>query len=172
MNTQSATPVRSHRKPLTGGIILIAIGAIALLGQLDLFANVGGWIIPALGLIFLTWGLATRTFGLVIPGGILSSIGLGIVLTEGPLTGLGELADGAVFLLAFAAGWLLIALLSRFTTGGFQWWPLIPAGILALVGGLLVAGDAGLQVLKAIGYVWPVVLIAVGAGIILRKRTA
>ena len=170
MNTQSTTPVRSTCKPMTGGIILIAIGAIALLGQLDLFANVGGLIVPALGLIFLASGLLTRTFGLVIPGGILGGIGLGIALTEGPLAGLGEPAQGGVFTLAFAAGWLLIALLSRFTTSAFQWWPLIPAGILALVGGLLVAGEAGLQILKAIGYAWPVALIVVGAWIILRKR--
>ncbi len=172
MTTQPTTPVRTNRKPLTGGIILIAVGALALLGQLNLFENAEVFIVPALGAIFLAWGLLTRTFGLVIPGGILSSIGLGIALTEGPLAGLGEPAEGAVFLLAFAAGWLLIALLSTLTSGGFQWWPLIPGGILALVGGLLLAGETGLQVLKVIGYAWPVALIALGAWIILRKRTA
>ncbi len=170
MNAQSTNTTRSNRQPLIGGIILIAIGALTLLAQLDLFENIGMFFVPVLGLIFLAWGLATRTFGLVIPGGILSGIGLGIVLLEGPLAGLGEPVEGAVFLLAFAAGWLLIALLSKFTAGAFQWWPLIPAGVLALVGGLLVAGETGLQVLKVIGYAWPVALIAAGAWIILRKR--
>ncbi len=170
MNAQSTNTTRSNRQPLIGGIILIAIGALTLLAQLDLFENIGMFFVPILGLIFLAWGLMTRTFGLVIPGGILSGIGLGIVLIEGPLAGLGEPAEGAVFLMAFAAGWLLIALLSKFTAGSFQWWPLIPAGVLALVGGLSVAGEAGLQVLKVIGYAWPVALIAAGAWIILRKR--
>lgn len=170
MNTQSTHPVRSHRSSLTGGIILIAIGALALLSQLDIFTDIGMFFVPALGIIFLVWGLASRAFGLVIPGGILSGIGLGIALVEGPLAGSGEPVEGAIFLLAFAAGWLLIALLSKFTATAFQWWPLIPAAVLALVGGLLLAGEAGLQVLKVIGYAWPVALIAAGAWIILRKR--
>lgn len=170
MNTQTATTTRSNRAPLTGGIILILIGALTLLAQLDVFANIGLFFVPALGIIFLTWGLLTRTFGLVIPGGILGGIGLGIVLLEGPLAGLSEPAQGAIFLLAFAAGWLLIALLSTMTTSGFQWWPLIPAAVLGLIGGLLVAGEAGLQVLKVIGFAWPVALIAAGAWIVLRKR--
>lgn len=172
MTTQSPTPTRSSRAPLTGGIILIVIGALALLSQFDLFENIGMFFVPALGVIFLAWGLATRTFGLVIPGGILGGIGLGIVLLEGPLAGLGEPTQGAIFLLAFAAGWLLISLLSPLTEAAFQWWPLIPAGILAAIGGLLLAGDAGLQVLKVLGYAWPVALIAAGAWIILRKRIA
>ena len=169
MNTQTTT-TRSNRAPLTGGIVLIAIGALALLSQLNIFDNIGMFFVPALSLIFLAWGLLTRTFGLVIPGGILGGIGLGIVLIEGPLAGLGEPAQGAIFLLAFAAGWTLISLLSKFTAGAFQWWPLIPAGIMGLIGGLLVTGETGLQVLKVIGYAWPVALIAAGAWIILRRR--
>ncbi len=170
MTTQSTTTIRSTRGPLTGGIILIAIGILALLSQLDIFADIGMFFVPALGIIFLAWGLLTRTFGLIIPGGILGGIGLGIVLMEGPLAGLAEPAQGATFLLAFAAGWALISLLSKFTAGAFQWWPLIPAAVLGLIGGLLVAGETGLQVLKVIGYAWPVALIAAGAWIILRKR--
>ncbi len=170
MTTQSTSTTRSNRAPLTGGIILILIGALTLLAQLDIFANIGMFFVPALSIVFLAWGLLTRTFGLIIPGGILGGIGLGIVLLEGPLAGLGEPAQGATFLLAFAAGWALIALLSRFTAGAFQWWPLIPAAVLGLIGGLLAAGETGLQVLKVIGYVWPVALIAAGTWIILRKR--
>lgn len=170
MTTQTTTDTRSHRAPLTGGIILIAIGALALLSQLHVFDNIGLFFVPALAALFLAWGLLTRTFGLIIPGGILGGIGLGIALVEGPLAGLGEPAQGAIFLLAFAAGWLLIALLSKFTAGAFQWWPLIPAAVLGLIGGLLVAGETGLQVLKAISYAWPVALIIAGAWIILRKR--
>lgn len=170
MNTQSTDPVRSHRAPLVGGTILIAIGVLILLNQLNLVGNLGLFFIPALGVLFLAWGLATRTFGLVIPGGILGGIGLGIALIEGPLAGLGEPVQGGVFLLAFAAGWLLISLLSVFTAGTFQWWPLIPAGVLALVGGLLLAGEAGLSALKVLGYAWPAALIAAGVWLLLRKR--
>lgn len=170
MTNQTATTTRSNRAPLTGGIILILVGALTLLAQLDVFTNIGMLFLPALGIIFLVWGLLTRTFGLIIPGGILGGIGLGAALMEGPLAGLAEPTQGAIFLLAFAAGWVLISLLSKFTAGTFQWWPLIPAGIMGLIGGLLAAGETGLQVLKVIGYAWPVALIAAGAWIILRKR--
>ncbi len=171
MNTQSNTPARFNRAPLIAGIVLIAIGALTLAAQLGLFADFGMFFIPALGILFLAWGLLTRTFGLIIPGGILAGIGLGIALITGPLAAAGEPAQGAIFLLAFAAGWLLITLLSHFTDAAFQWWPLIPAGILGSIGGLLLAGETGLQVLTIIGYAWPVVLIAAGAWIILRKRS-
>lgn len=170
MNAPTTNSTRSNRAALAGGLVLIAIGLLTLLGQLNLSAQIGMFFIPALAVIFLVGGLISRTFGLVIPGGILGGIGLGIALIEGPLAGAAEPTRGAIFLLAFAAGWLLIALLSHFTASAFQWWPLIPASVLAAIGGLLLAGETGQQVLKVIGYAWPVVLIAVGAWIILRRR--
>ena len=170
MATQPTTTTHSNRGPLIGGIILIVIGILALLSQLEILAGKGVYFVPALGVIFLAWGLLTRTFGLIIPGGILSGVGLGTVLLQGPLAGQNELAQGGAFLLVFAAGWVLIALLSKFTAESFQWWPLIPAGIMGAIGGLLMAGETGLQILKVIGYAWPLALIAAGAWIILRKR--
>lgn len=165
------SPTRpSARKSVTIGVILIAIGALSLLSQFDRFDQIELFFLPVLAAVFLVSSVATRTFGLLIPGGVLAGIAAGSLLVEGPLASVSEPASGAIFLLAFAAGWLLISLLSPLTKSGFEWWPLIPAGILALVGGLLLIGDAGLQVLKVIGYAWPVVLIAVGAWIILRRR--
>jgi len=42
----------------------------------------------------------------------------------------------------FALGWGLIILFSRVTTQKFIWWPLIPGGLLAVVGwGLYIGGD-------------------------------
>lgn len=171
MNSQTNISNRSNRAPLIGGGILIAIGALTLAAQLGLLADLSLLFVPALGVLFLAWGLLTRTFGLVIPGGILSGIGAGIALIAGPAAGVGEPAKGAIFLLAFAAGWLLIALLSHFTDASRQWWPLIPAGILGGIGGLLLAGETGTLILKGFGYAWPVVLIAAGAWIMLRKRS-
>lgn len=168
-------PLPSHtpkRRPaLMGGIILIAIGVLALLAQLGLLENLGVLFLPVLGALFLIWGLSTRTFGLVIPGGILSGIGLGIWLLQGPLADAAEPVQGAVFMLAFAAGWGLIALLSRITADTPQWWPLIPGGILAAIGGLLLAGETGIRILELSGYAWPVFLIALGLWILWRRRS-
>lgn len=171
MNSQPLTPNRSQRRPaLVGGIILIGIGILALLAQLGLLENLGFLFLPALGALFLIWGLATRTFGLVIPGGILGGIGLGIGLLQGPLANAPEPLQGAVFLLSFAAGWGLIALLSLITADTPQWWPLIPGGILAVIGGLLLAGETGVRILAISGYAWPVILIALGLWILWRRR--
>ncbi|MGC8780565.1 MAG: hypothetical protein ACP5UQ_06840 [Anaerolineae bacterium] len=165
------TPMNpSTRRSLVAGLALIAFGALMLLGQLQLLSGAEMLVLPALAVIFLAWGLATRTFGLLIPGGVLAGIGAGSYLIARPLADVAEPTQGAIFLLAFGAGWLLIALLSPLATSGFQWWPLIPAGVIGGLGALLLAGDAGLQVLRLLGYAWPLALIAVGAWILLRRR--
>lgn len=165
MNAQAT----STRSAVAGGIALIALGAVALLAQLNVVASAGILIVPMLAIIFLAWGLLTRSFGLVIPGGILAGIGLGIVLVENA-SAWNEETTGGLFLLCFAAGWLLISLLSLLTSSGFQWWPLIPSGILAAVGGLLIAGDAGLKVLQVAGYAWPLALVAAGVWVLIKRR--
>ncbi len=154
---------------LVAGVALIVIGLVALAAQLLDSPNLGMLILPTLAIIFLAWGLITRTFGLIIPGGILAGIGLGAILVESDLTSQHELMQGGVFMLAFASGWVLITLLSVFTTNHLQWWPLIPGGIMAAIGGLLLAGDAGLKVLELSEYLWPIALIVVGLAIILRR---
>ncbi|MEJ5198562.1 MAG: hypothetical protein WHX53_06535 [Anaerolineae bacterium] len=160
----------STRRSIIAGLALIAFGVLMLLGQLQMLGGAELLILPALAVIFLAWGLLTRTFGLIIPGGILIGVALGGYLVEQPFADMAEPMRGAIFLLAFAAGWVLIALLSPLSTTGFQWWPLIPAGVIGGLGGLLLAGDAGLQVLRALGYLWPIALIAVGAWILVRRR--
>jgi hypothetical protein len=152
------------------GIAIIALGVISLAAQLGVPVADGFLILPALAGIFLVWGLLTRTFGLIIPGGILSGVALGAYLVEGPLGGSAELVAGGVFLLAFSLGWALIAALSLYTARSFQWWPLVPGSIMAVIGALMLAGGSGLAVLKAFGFIWPVVLIAVGAYVLIRRK--
>ncbi|MGH8246893.1 MAG: LiaF transmembrane domain-containing protein [Gammaproteobacteria bacterium] len=48
------------------------------------------------------------------------------------------------------------------------WWPLIPGGILTLIGLMLAADQVGL--LGAIGHWWPAILIVIGLYILLRRR--
>jgi hypothetical protein len=159
-----------NRKRLIAGIALIALGLLALLPQFVDLDNIALLFLPALALVFLAWGLATRTLGLIIPGGILAGIGLGVYLMTEPFADLGGAVQPGVFLLAFSAGWALISLLSLATDEGFQWWPLIPGGIIGLVGLFLMMGEAGLQVLQLIGLAWPVALIGLGIYILLRRR--
>jgi hypothetical protein len=160
----------SSRNAAIAGVAIIALGLVALASQLGVPQALGFLIPPALAGIFLAWGLLSRTFGLIIPGGILSGVSLGIFLTQGPFAGVAEPVTGGVFLLAFSLGWVLIALLSPYTAGSFQWWPLVPAAILAAIGALLLAGASGLAVLNAFGLIWPVALIVAGAIVLIRRK--
>ncbi len=94
------------------------------------------------GLALLTWGLAKRLIGLVIPGCLLITTCPGIfVAWSNPVTG-NSLAQTGIMLVWFAFGWALITLSGRYLVHQFIWWPLIPGGILAMVGcGLYIGGD-------------------------------
>jgi hypothetical protein len=155
---------------VAAGIALIAIGLLLVFVQaFDL--NIPGWLfLGGLGLIFLVWGLLTRTFGLVIPGGVLGGIALGVFLTELPLDGMTGTASGGLFLLGFSLGWALMTLLSPLTIEHVQWWPLIPGGIMAAIGAILLLGGFGLQLLTLIGVAWPLILVVIGVYLLLKRR--
>jgi hypothetical protein len=169
-NASLPTP-RPTRNLLVGGIALILIGALTLVGQVFNLESLGLLVLPTLALIFLVWGLLTRTAGLLVPGGILGGVGLGAILIEQSWAPMSETVQGGIFLLCFAGGWALITLLSRFVGPKVVWWPLIPGGILAAIGGLLLAGDVGLEALEGLRYAWPIALIIIGLYLILRRYT-
>ena len=165
--SRAAAPGTRNRA--VGGLILILLGVFLLAAQITNWSM--SWLVlAALAAVFLVWGLAIRTFGLLIPGGILAGLALGVALIERSVPLLSEVNSAGVFLMAFALGWGLLTLLSIFTDGGFRWWPLIPGGILAAVGGALMAGPQGLLLLSYMNYLWPLALIAVGIFILLRRR--
>ena len=97
----------------------------------------------------------------MIPGGILSGIGWGAVLVTGPFADTGDV-EGGVFMLTFAAGWALITVLTAVFTNQTHWWPLIPGGIMALIGGGILFGGVFMQGLTLLGQIWPVFLILLG----------
>lgn len=152
------------------GIMLILIGLLVFASMITDLPNMQWLVLPGLALIFLLWGLLTHEFGLLIPGGVLAGIALGTYLIQGPFADRPENLEGGIFLLTFSLGWLLISLLSLLTKQGFQWWPLIPGSILGLIGAALLAGGAAASVLEVFGYAWPLVLVAVGIGLLLRRR--
>ena len=160
---------REYNNRVVGGVALIMIGFIALAAQLLPSANLGMLVMPALAVIFIAWGALTRESGFFIPGGILAGIGAGALLISGPFQDAGEQLEGGVFMLAFAAGWLLIPALSILFTSERHAWALIPAGIMALIGAALLVGGAALTVLEAAGVLWPVLLILGGLFLIFRQ---
>jgi hypothetical protein len=139
------------------GLLLIGLGAFL---AVILLTDLGGEVIViSVGLVFLAAYAATRTYGLLIPGGIVTGLGAGILIESagGP--------SGSV-VLGLGAGFLAIALIDVLVSPGREawWWPLIPGGILTLVGASDTAGweDTG-------AFVVPAVLIVVGVLILLRR---
>lgn len=160
-----------QRRRAVGGLALIIIGVLALLLQTNVLRG-NLWpllFLPALGLIFLLWGMLTRRGGLLIPGGILLGLGAGSVLTETVFNNLDDPQKGGVVLLSFGLGWALITLTSAIFADRVMWWPLIPGGIMLALGIALMLGvlDTAATVINVI---WPAILIIIGLWIILRRR--
>lgn len=170
-HTSAPKSPEETRKRSAVGVMLILIGLLVFASMIIDLPNIEYLVLPGLALIFLVWGLLTREFGLIIPGGVLAGVGLAAFLVETRAADMGENSQGGIFLLAFALGWLLIALLSPLTRQGFHWWPLIPGGIMAAIGLALLRGGAGLRVLELAGYAWPLLLVAVGMRLLLRRKT-
>ncbi len=142
------------------GAVLIAVGVVLLVA---LQSGVGGEItVATIGVAFLVAYAFRRYYAFLVPGGILAGLGIGILFET-------RYDGGAPVLLGLGAGFLSIYLIdasARRRMGG--WWPLIPGGILTVIGLALAAGQSGL--LRAFGRWWPVVLILIGVTVLLRRR--
>ncbi len=148
-------------------MIIIGIGAFFLLAQF--IPDIGRWIPLLIGLVFLAAFLPQREYGLLIPGCIITGVGVGVVLTGI----VGDPWSGTAVLFSLAGGfiaiWVVSVLLRRvdrdWPRGTSRdavravWWPLIPGGILALVG-VIVLTETGFD--SDLLRWWPLLLIGVG----------
>ena len=145
---------RNHR--IVAGVILVLFGLATLLQR---WLDIGNYIVIVLGVGMLVWGSISHRSGWIIPGGVLSGIGLGILAMQGPWQI--PIADqNGVFLLCFAMGWFLITLLTALFTCT-QWWALIPGGIMALIGGSILVTNGAIRWMD-LNLVYAVILIVIG----------
>lgn len=159
------------------GVVVIALGVVMLIASLTDSQLVGQMIVLLLGVIFLTWGVMVRHPAPLIPGCILTGLGVGIVLSQWLFTSISGQAQGGIVTLCLGLGFLLIMPAQQFVTRQTaHWWPLIPGGILTLTGFGLLLGDAGVTMLTWMGRLWPLALIAVGGALLYQalrsQRTA
>lgn len=146
---------------LIPGFALLGIGLLIALGTLAPgFADRwgGSIVLGAIGLSFMIIYLIRRDFWwAIIPAGIL--------LTLAILTGLeavvGGFNMGGLLLLGIGLTFAMVAVTP--TPEGRNVWAWIPAGILSLIG-LLILAETELL----IGYIWPVVLILLGLVLVYR----
>jgi hypothetical protein len=152
-------PHTHSREPLIWGIFLIGVGLAALAATV--YPDAGTVIVLVLGLGLLTTFAVTREYGALVPGGILTGLGAGLVAST-TLT-LADEATGGVVVAGLGLGFLsiwLIGLLFRLEEN--HPWPLIPGAILTTVGAALLIGDQAVELLRF----WPLILIALGVGAI------
>ncbi len=158
---------RPHNRWI-GGAILVVLGLTLLSGELFRGDWTGDLFLPALGGIFLLAGILDRNYGLLVPGGILSGLGVGVLLEE-TLVFLSPDARGAIVVLGLSAGFLSIMPLGVIFTGMLRWWPVVIGSVLACVGSALFVA-ATLDVPNLAGIIWPLALIALGILIIVQRR--
>jgi hypothetical protein len=135
------------------GVVLVVVGVALLVVTLT---GIGGELIVLLGgLAFLASYLGTRTYGFLVPGGVLTGIGAAMLLDE------------LSFELGLGVGFVLIVLVQLVTGApreGGWWWPLIPGGILTTI------GVANLLDERTTRLVLPVALIVLGLLALLTAR--
>jgi hypothetical protein len=120
--------------------ITLALG-ISLLFTQFLWSDIVFFASLGIAIPLLIWGLADRLYGLVIPGSLIIVIGPGVYIAWQVMQP-NTLAQIGAMLVWFSLGWILITLFSRVMFNRYVWWPLIPGGILAMVGlGLYIGGD-------------------------------
>lgn len=149
------------------GIVLILAGVLWLVKPHIEWS--GGAFLSALGALFLLlWALLSK-YGFLVPGGIL--LGLGAGLWTSRLAGEG--AGRVLFFVCFGAGFLLIYLLDRLRRGRSPLWPLVPGGVLMGIGAYMAAERRGwipAGLVEYLKYLWPVLLIALGVYLILKRK--
>lgn len=137
------------------GVVLVVAGLVlfALQWAPD---PAGPSVLLAVGAAFMTGYVMRGLYGLLIPACVLLGLGAGVLLEDlglGP-SGPVPLALGAGFIAIWA-----IDLLRRRST---PWWPLVPGGVLVLVG----VADEIVGVEQVLSKTWPVAIVIVGVGII------
>jgi hypothetical protein len=157
--------MRSTAAPrgVIGGAVLLAIGAAFLLPPLGV-SNAGAYLFVALGLAFgAAWWLGTKQFVYLVPAGVLTGFGLGLVLPT--LFDLSAEIAGPVFL-----GTLALGLIVVFALAPARRLLLAMAAILAVVA----VADLFLNVVLipagAQPYFVPLILIVVGLYLLMERR--
>ncbi len=154
-----------RRGGLTAGIILIVIGVALLLINLGLFSP--GVFVFALGASFLVAYAFWRAVGFLIPGMILAWLGIAITLMEAHVFRTAD--SGAIITIALGFAFLSIY---AFMGRRRNWWPLVPGGILLLIGAttlLVTENIIPFTVTQLANIIWPAALILVGVWLIFRQ---
>lgn len=139
---------------------LTLFGLAMLVGLPPLWSAHGGaFFMCMIGLSFwVIYFIRRDHWWAIIPGGALFT--LGGVIASASTDGM---ASGGILFLGLSLTFLIVYLLP--TPSGQQSWAVWPASILGIMGALIMSGSNGV-----VRYIWPAILIVIGAMLILRAR--
>ena len=141
--------------------VLWAVALMVALIELNVLRDesVATYVLAAIALPFLVAFLRDRSrWGLLIPAYVLLAVGVMVVLIERGV--LSDLLIPSYVLFTIAIPFFVV-----YARNPKQWWPLIPGGILAVIGLSFLVAEAAVQ------YVGPAVLVLVGVWILARVFT-
>lgn len=150
---------RSEAWILIPGYVLLAVAALITLVTLDILRGetIAFFVLSLIGLPFLAVFLRNRQhWWALIPAYVLFAVGLMV-----GLIGLGVLDDFLVP--AYVMFAIAIPFFVVYARNPKNWWALIPAGIMAVIGFSFLIADAAAQLIA------PAVLIIVGVWILVRQ---
>lgn len=155
------------RSRVTTGTLLIVLG-LGLYGMQFLGDTGESVVLCALGGLFIASYLFTRGYALLVVGGIILGLGIGSVGAR-TMWVYGEFTE-----LGLGVGFVLIYLIQLLYERRAHWWPLLPGGVLILLG-FQAWRDFRRFLFSESG--WPLILVIVGSLILLgalrrpRKKT-
>jgi hypothetical protein len=129
---ENINPIISTRRDYTWGIgvVLVTVGVILFIDQYLKTGWLSLMILPVSGLILLIWGILSRKLGLIIPGSILFSLGIGGFLSLSHVLQLEIKIRVGLLLVIFSLGWVMISIFSYLFAEKIYWWPLVPSSLL------------------------------------------
>jgi len=151
---------RTQWWPLIPGLGLLSLAAVMIVDELVPGADWAGAIfLGGIGIAFwLVYLINRENWWAVIPGGILVTL----AFVAGFDSYLGGDGGGGIFLLGLGLTFGIVGILPN--PQGRMKWAFIPAGILILIGFLLIS-----PLMPLINYLWPAALILLGVYFILRN---
>lgn len=161
-NPEDKTYAAALRGRRVAAVVLLVVAGAALAGPYLPF-NWRDSFPLLMGVAFIVWSALARSPGLLVPGGVLTGIGVGTLLRS-------EYGNGA-FLLSMAGGFLLIALLAPVLFGRDKRcrWALWPAAGLAFGGLMQLGGPEMRELLRTLQPFWPLALIMVALFLLFTK---
>jgi len=150
---------RSEPTLLIPAYVLWAVAGLVALTTLNVLQDefIAMYVLAAIALPFLGVFLRDRAqWWALIPAYVLLAVGLMVVLIESGV--LSELLIPAYVMFAVAIPFLVL-----FAVNPKRWWPLIPGGIMAVIGLAFLVAEA------AVEYIAPVALVVVGIWILARQ---